>query len=114
MLKSPDIPSVLIELGFISNPKGEIDLKNKRHQAKLAHAILQGLVSYVTPRPNPPMEPHYAWMSRQLHLVQPGETLSEIATQYNISIKKLMKMNSLSNTRLDVGQKLVIPFKLES
>lgn len=46
VLRSPDIPSILIETGFISNPKEEKRLTDPQYQEKLAQAILKGLKSY--------------------------------------------------------------------
>lgn len=56
VLKSPDIPSVLVELGFISNQQGEEQLVNPRHQRALANAILAGVKSYAKKRPLQPQE----------------------------------------------------------
>ncbi len=46
VLKSPDIPSVLVELGFISNKQGEKKLQNSTHQQALASALLAGVKTY--------------------------------------------------------------------
>ena len=46
VLKSPDVPSLLIETGFISNPTEERRLRNPSYQAKLAEVITQGIVRY--------------------------------------------------------------------
>ncbi len=46
VLKSPDIPSVLIETAFISNPTEERKLKDKKHQRKTSAAILRGIKRY--------------------------------------------------------------------
>lgn len=46
VLKSPDIPSVLIETAFISNPSEEKKLRNSRFQEKLAQALRSGVVDY--------------------------------------------------------------------
>lgn len=46
VLKSPDIPSVLVETAFISNPREERRLKTPKHQEKLAKAILKGVLRY--------------------------------------------------------------------
>ncbi|MCL4152972.1 UNVERIFIED_CONTAM: hypothetical protein GTU68_048652 [Idotea baltica] len=46
VLKSPDIPSVLVETAFISNPREEKRLKTARHQEKLAKAIFKGIRRY--------------------------------------------------------------------
>ena len=53
VLKSPDIPSLLIETGFISNPKEEKLLRSPRYQRKLAGAILNGMDSYFKQYPVP-------------------------------------------------------------
>lgn len=46
VLKSPDIPSILVETAFISNPEEERKLKNTKHQIKLAAAIAKGVRNY--------------------------------------------------------------------
>jgi N-acetylmuramoyl-L-alanine amidase len=51
VLKSPDIPSMLVETAYISNPEEEVSLRNTRHQAALADAIFAGLRGYFTANP---------------------------------------------------------------
>ncbi|MCX7102425.1 MAG: N-acetylmuramoyl-L-alanine amidase [Methylobacter sp.] len=46
MLKSPDVPSILVETAFISNPSEELKLVNTDHQLKIAGAIFNGVRSY--------------------------------------------------------------------
>jgi len=46
VLKSPDIPSILVETAFISNPSEEQNLVNTRYQTKIANAIFKGVRSY--------------------------------------------------------------------
>ena len=46
VLKSPDIPSMLVETAYISNPQEELNLRNSRRQSALAEAIFNGLHSY--------------------------------------------------------------------
>jgi N-acetylmuramoyl-L-alanine amidase len=53
VLKSPDIPSMLVETAYISNPQEELRLRTPAHQAKLAAAIHQGVHDYFYA--NPPM-----------------------------------------------------------
>jgi len=53
VLKSPDIPSILVETAFISNPDEERKLKNAAYQEKLAEAILAGIKRYFAD--NPPL-----------------------------------------------------------
>lgn len=113
VLKSPDIPSILVELGFLSNPKGEEELRHPRHQQLLADAIRDGIENYIKPRSKPFMEPQSAWLTRQRHIVRPGDTLVSISSQYNVPIEKLKQMNSINEKSLKSGQKIIIPFKLE-
>ena len=51
VLKSPDIPSILIETAFISNPSEELRLNDKDYQGKMARAILSGIKSYFAKKP---------------------------------------------------------------
>lgn len=51
VLKSPDIPSMLVETAYISNPQEEVSLRNTRHQAALADAIFNGVHSYFASYP---------------------------------------------------------------
>jgi N-acetylmuramoyl-L-alanine amidase len=51
VLKSPDVPSVLVETAFISNPVDEQNLASPRHQEKLARAILAGIRQYFAANP---------------------------------------------------------------
>ena len=56
VLKAPDVPSILVETAFISNPDEEKRLNDEAYQDKLARAILEGIKDYVTkhpPRPAP-------------------------------------------------------------
>ena len=56
VLKAPDIPSILVETAFISNPKEERKLRTTKYQEKLAHAILSGIQHYFAH--NPPVARH--------------------------------------------------------
>ena len=60
VLKSPDIPSLLIETGFISNPDEEQQLLMRTHQQQLADAIAKGIVQYFVTHP-----PRGSWLSTQ-------------------------------------------------
>ena len=56
VLKAPDVPSILVETAFISNPEEEKRLSDERYQDKLARAIMEGIKDYVAkhpPRPAP-------------------------------------------------------------
>ena len=56
VLKAPDIPSILIETAFISNPEEERLLRSPKHQEKSARAILGGITEYLAS--NPPLSRH--------------------------------------------------------
>ncbi len=57
VLKAPDIPSILIETAFISNPEEERRLNDKAYQERLARAILGGIREYFTKHPPRPQSP---------------------------------------------------------
>lgn len=113
VLKSPDVPSILVEAAFISNPSEEKKLRSETHQRRLADAILAGISNYF--HANPPPDTRLAMNlkgtsggSRQ-HVIVRGDTLSEIAERYNVSLGTLRSVNNLSSNSLKVGQKLRIP-----
>ncbi|NOR41411.1 MAG: AMIN domain-containing protein [Gammaproteobacteria bacterium] len=104
VLKSPDIPSILVETAFISNPKEENKLRDKRHQQALARAMLRGIQDYFGKHPPPGTQR----VARQ-YIVKRGDTLGGIAQQYRVSLNNLRGYNSLKNDRLRIGETLRIP-----
>lgn len=113
VLKSPDIPSVLIETAYLSNPTEEAALRSAEHQAKLARAMSSGIVSYFYENPPPgsylAMNPQALPREPVRHAVARGETLSGIAQRYRVSIDRLISSNQLKNDRIRIGQVLTIP-----
>nr|WP_279382262.1 N-acetylmuramoyl-L-alanine amidase [Oceanisphaera pacifica] len=110
VLKSPDIPSLLIEAGFISNPQEERLLLTASHQQKVAQAVFDGVKSYY--RQNPPsgtMMANKAAGKPQKHTVRTGESLSLIAKRYGVSVTQLKGHNSLKSDVVRIGQVLDIP-----
>jgi N-acetylmuramoyl-L-alanine amidase len=112
VLKSPDVPSILIETGYISNPNDAVALKNRSHQKKLAKAIYRGIKKYMDG--NAPPGSFLAWKQpgrRSLvkHTIVRGDTLSEIAHKYRVSAEKLRSVNRLRNDVIRIGQVLQIP-----
>ena len=105
VLKSPDIPSVLVETAFISNPEEERKLLTKSYQKKLAKALMQGVRKYF--HRFPPPGTHLA----RRHVIQSGETLSEIAQQYQVPVTNLRNINRLKGDSVKVGQILQIPLQ---
>jgi N-acetylmuramoyl-L-alanine amidase len=104
VLKSPDIPSILVETAFISNPVEEDNLRSSQHQAKLAQAMLSGVRDYFDNHP-PPGTLRVA----RKYTVKNGDTLSEIAAEYQVSLNSLRGFNSLKSDTLRVGDTLRIP-----
>ncbi len=107
VLKSPDIPSILVETAFISNPSEERKLKSAKHQNRMARAIYKGVLSYF--EQYAPADTYIARNSNQKHVIARGETLSEIAQQYGVSMRSLKIVNALASTQIRVGQVLKIP-----
>ncbi|WP_028766002.1 N-acetylmuramoyl-L-alanine amidase [Shewanella fidelis] len=107
VLKSPDIPSILVETGFISNPTEERLLSQRDHQNNVANAIHKGVLKYF--EQNPPVNSLLASKSSVEHKVRSGESLSVIAQRYRISVSKLKQANNLKSNNIRIGQKLIIP-----
>ena len=131
VLRSPDIPSLLVETGFISNPSEERLLGSSAYQQKIAESIYKGLRNYflahplqsipkeenrplqsataVNVQPNPaPVSTRYAGAVTR-HVVKRGETLSGIADHYGVSMAMLRSMNTLKKDVVWVGQRLKVP-----
>jgi len=108
VLKSPDIPSVLVETGFITNPTEERLLFQRSHQDKLARSLAKAIVQYF--EANPPEGTLFANRGKTIkHKVARGESLSLIASKYGTSTKAIMQTNKLKSTSLAIGQILTIP-----
>ena len=113
VLKSPDIPSLLIETGYISNPGEAKKLGTGKHQRNLARAIFNGVRSFMKNRP--PAGSYLAWVKQGrdkpavTHVIVRGDTLSEIASRYRVSFKRLKEINGLRSDTIRIGQKLKIP-----
>ena len=107
VLKSSDIPSVLIETGFISNHQEERRLNNSNHQQKLAKAIYIAVDDYFSR--NPPDGTLMAATRVREHKVSRGESLSVVAQRYKVSIRQLKSANNLKSNVVRIGQTLKIP-----
>jgi N-acetylmuramoyl-L-alanine amidase len=110
VLKAPDIPSMLVETAFISNPEEEKRLRSSEHQARLAGAILAGIRVYFS-RNAPPGTKLAAAAKGEGHhyVINPGDTLGEIAQQFHVSLTSLRTANRIDGDRIRVGQVLTIP-----
>ncbi len=107
VLKSPDIPSILVETAFISNPTEERKLKSTRHQSKMAKAIYKGIVNYFNQYA--PEGTYIALNASQKHIVSRGETLSGVAHHYGVTMRSIKLVNKLASSQVKVGQVLEIP-----
>ncbi len=113
VLTSPDMPSILIELGYMTNPTDEKRLRNGSQQNRLATAILGGIRSYFYT--NPPPDTQIAMDIRRnparevRHVIARGDTISEIAERYNTSAAAIRSANRLSSDKIRIGQTLSIP-----
>lgn len=104
VLKSLDMPSVLVESAFISNPREELRLRSSRYQWQLARALERGISGYVED-----FMPGMRMADTQEYVVRRGDTLSAIAQEYSVSVKQLRKVNDLSGDVIAIGSRLVIP-----
>ncbi len=112
VLKSPDIPSVLVETAFISNPSEEKKLRTPAYQRQLAMGIFRGIKRHLARALAAPPAPVQAELTREPareHVVRKGETLATIARQYNIHVEALRFINDLGRGDPPVGLRLRIP-----
>ena len=110
VLKSPDIPSLLIETGFISNPKEARQLNSSKYQQRMANAIYDGLVQFYSE--HPPVGTLLAKNGNAVgrsYIIARGDTLSEIAVLHNTSVRKILRYNKMSSSTIRVGQRILIP-----
>ncbi|HHX36136.1 MAG TPA: AMIN domain-containing protein [Gammaproteobacteria bacterium] len=115
VLKSPDMPSILVETGFITNPNESKKLANSSHQQALARSIHSGIRQFF--QQNPPPGSYVAWLrdSGKLaigpreHVVRSGESVSLLAQRYQISPAQLRSANKLKSDALKIGQILTVP-----
>lgn len=125
VLRSPDIPSLLVETGFISNRAEEGLLGSQVFQQKIAESIYRGLHQYFLSNPlqshprrgrsplqlasvvqSEPPANHEGMI--KLHEVRRGETLSGIASYYGVNMAYLRSLNHLKNGKVKQGQHLKI------
>jgi len=152
VLRSPDVPSMLVETAFITNAEEEQHLNDAGYRSRLANAVLSGVRGYFIDNPLPgtqyaalhangrhrnarasdddqavavaaptpaqhmsssadaaPMQLASVDNTRQVHIVQHGERLIDIADQYGVSVMQLRQFNDLESSRVRAGQRLRIP-----
>lgn len=105
VLKSPDMPSILIETAFISNPEEAKKLRSSSYQERFAKAILTGVRTYFYE--NPPIGTQFA--KSRMHRINKGETLSGIAKNYAVTAQDIRRANDLKSNQVRIGQVITIP-----
>lgn len=108
VLKSPDIPSILIETGFLSNAAEENNLRTPSYRRKLANAIKQAVMMYVKEKLPQDVRVTKS-ITTKTYQVRRGDNLSMIAFKFGVTKPALIKANHLSSSKLQVGQQLKIP-----
>lgn len=115
VLKSPDVPSILVETGFISNPEEARKLATPAYRKQMAHSVFKGIKQHFYQHP-----PAGTYVAAQVesgaikhierqHTVAAGDSLSGIAARYGVSSQRLMQYNNMRTTTVKLGQTLKIP-----
>jgi len=109
VLTAPDIPSVLVETGFISNPREEKNLNWAKYRQQLANAIFTGIRKHF--KATPPDGTMWANQKavKRTHRVESGESLSLLAKRYNVTVRAIKDANNLRSDLVRIGQVLTIP-----
>lgn len=110
VLTSPDIPSILVETGFISNPTEEKNLNWAKHRERLAKSVFSAVKAYFKRLPpDGTMWANNAKLEKRTHRVRSGESLSLLAQRYKVKVSDLKAVNNLNNDTVLIGQVLTIP-----
>ncbi len=134
VLKSPDVPSILVETGFISNKEESRKLATPAYRSQMAQSVFKGVHQYFLRNPptgtyvaaqvygekestptvnavanNAPATTSTKKTAERHHKVVRGDTLADIASQYNVSLSQLRKYNSLTSSVVKIGQTIKIP-----
>ena len=107
VLKSVDIPSVLVESGFITNPEDAKRLKTKAGRRMIARSIFLGIHNYFREIPvsGSLLEDYSNYLNYQ---IQSGDVLSEIAIRFGVTVESINIINNIENKPLYPGQVIKI------
>ena len=104
MRQTPNTEAVLIEYGFIDNPKDLVKLQN--NLLDYAEGVVKAVTNYIGVPYTPPMDNQEI---TNVYTVKKGDSLYSIARRTNTTVEDLKKINNLTNNLLSIGQRLVIP-----
>lgn len=106
VLKAPNIPAVLLETAFISNPREERKLRTPAYQANIANAVMRGINDYFV-RKAPPG----TWLAQKgkSYKVRSGDSLAAISERFNVPVSHIRARNSLHGESLPAGREIIIP-----
>lgn len=110
VLTAPETPSILVEVGFISNPEEEKNLNWSAHRQRLADAMFDSIQTFF--RRTPPDGTLWAQWKKDKptqHKVSAGDSLSMLAQRYGVTISQIKNENNLTSDVVMVGQVLKIP-----
>jgi N-acetylmuramoyl-L-alanine amidase len=114
VLKAPDVPSVLVEVGFVTHPEEERVMKTADFHERVAQALDSAVHRFLgvetsvqtvaAPRVSQPLS------KKKEHVVKPGQNLSNIAMLYHTSVRELRSLNDLRDaSHIRPGQRLLVP-----
>ena len=107
VLKSIDIPSVLVESGFITNPEDAQRLKGKPGRRMIARSVFLGIHNYFKDKPKAntfmSIDPGYV-----TYKIQKGDVLSEIAIRFGVTVEEINTENKLNKKLIYPGQLIKI------
>ena len=103
MRETPNTTALLIEYGFIDNPKDQVKLQN--NLLDYAEGVVKAVSEYIGV---PYIVPGGEEIG-DVYIVKAGDTLYSVARKYNTNVNELVKLNSLNSTILSIGQQLKLP-----
>ncbi len=103
VLKSVDIPSVLVESGFITNPEDAKRLKTKAGRRMIARSIFLGIHNYFKEDPvsGSVLENYSNYLNYE---IQKGDVLSEVAIRFGVTVDSINNLNNLKNKSIYPNQ----------
>jgi N-acetylmuramoyl-L-alanine amidase len=106
VLRTLSMPSILVEVGYLSNKTEARHLRRRATQEEIGRAIASAVIAYCE-RYGEKGEPQI--VRQRTHKVQRGDTLWDIARVYDTSVVAIRELNHLKTSSLRVGQDLVLP-----